>query len=338
MRMRDIEFGHVFNASGARGFQGEGYWFHHLARPFGLSYKGSTLVTKTTTLAPRPGNMPLEPDHKPREMLPRCIVVKPMAGVVLNAVGLSGPGIHALVQRWQASDMASSSKRAPRHPFIVSIMSVAPDAPDRLHEIQEMIGALRPLAQTIGANLGLQVNLSCPNAGLDTRHLCEEANFILDETAKLGIATMVKLNALVPQLAAAAIAAHPACDAIVVSNTIPWGELRQHIDWQGLFGSKDSPLAKLGGGGLSGKPLLGIVRDWAKNLRTFPPGKRLVLGGGVLCKTDADELITVGADAIELGSVAILRPWRVRGIIRHCNNRYTRMGGGRLQRPGETRS
>jgi len=52
MILRGIEFGNVFNASGARGFFGEGYVYHRLWRPFGLSYDGSTFVAKTTTLLP----------------------------------------------------------------------------------------------------------------------------------------------------------------------------------------------------------------------------------------------------------------------------------------------
>src|SRR5208282_391343 len=98
--LRGIDFGNVFNASGARGFHGEGYWFHRLWRPFGLDYAGSTFVAKTTTLMPRMGNMPIDESGKPVGMLPDCIVVKPAAGVVLNAVGLSGPGILALTEAW----------------------------------------------------------------------------------------------------------------------------------------------------------------------------------------------------------------------------------------------
>ena len=56
MNLRGIDFGHVFCAAGARNFFGEGYWHSRFA-----DWEGSTLVTKTTTIDPRAGNMPLKP-------------------------------------------------------------------------------------------------------------------------------------------------------------------------------------------------------------------------------------------------------------------------------------
>ncbi len=99
--------------------------------------------------------------------------------------------------------------------------------------------------------MALQINFSCPNVGLDTAHLVDEVGETLNESQKLGIATMIKLNALVPVEAAHLMTAHAGCDALVMSNTIPWGQLPDRIDWKGLFGSDTSPIAKYGGGGLS---------------------------------------------------------------------------------------
>lgn len=310
MQLRGIDFGHVFNASGARGFRREGYWFH-LAP--GLNYKGSTFVAKTTTFMPREGNMKLGPSHKPLALLPDCIVVKMRAGVVLNSVGLSGPGVYALVEEWK--------KSPPPTPFVVSCMSIQQTPGLRLVEAKGMFQQLEPLVELVKGQLGLQINFSCPNVGLDHSHLLEEVEGTLNESKQLGIPTMVKLNALVSVDAAHSMAEHPECDALVVSNTIPWGQLPDRIDWKGLFGSDTSPIAKYGGGGLSGKPLLPIVTDWIRKARTLGITKPIVGGGGILSKDDADRMVNAGASAIELGSVSILRPWRVQGIIRHVNAR-----------------
>src|SRR5687768_15371924 len=104
MRLRSIEFGPVFNAAGAQGFFGEGYPYHRWWKLMGLTFKGCGLVAKTTTLHQRPGNMPLQDDGiTPQEWRPKCIVVRPLQGVVLNAVGLSGRGAKPLLDdgRWQ---------------------------------------------------------------------------------------------------------------------------------------------------------------------------------------------------------------------------------------------
>ncbi len=314
MKLRGVEFGHVLCASGARGFHGEGYWFHTPWKPFGLQYKGSTFVAKTTTFEPRKGNMMLDEDSQPFDLLPDCIVVKPAAGVVLNAVGLSGPGALMLMSKWK-------KRKAPGQ-FIISVMSVSATANDRFWEAKAMFDLMKPVIEAQGTDrVALQINFSCPNVGLDTSHLLDEVSQVLDESQKLGIGTMIKLNALVPVSAAQLMAAHSGCDAIVMSNTIPWGQLAHRIDWKGLFGSDVSPLAKYGGGGLSGTPLLPIVADWIILARQRGITKPIVGGGGVLSKRDADTLLNSGANAIELGSVSILRPWRVRGIIRHVNQR-----------------
>ncbi len=117
MQLRGIEFGNILAASGVQGFFGEGYWFHLPLRPLGLDLSGVTFVSKTATLAPYKGNMPLTRWHTPRAPFPACIKVRPLRGVVLNAVGLSNPGLRALLQdgRWQSRT----------EPFFISLTSRA---------------------------------------------------------------------------------------------------------------------------------------------------------------------------------------------------------------------
>jgi dihydroorotate dehydrogenase len=316
MKLRGIDLGNVFCASGARGFSGEGYWFHHAP---GIGYRGTTLVTKTTTLYSRRGNMRLTADHCPADALPDCIVVKPFHGAALNAVGLSGPGIEALLPHW------SSLPRA--DPLVVSLMSVATSPELRAQEVEEMCRrCLEPLSRT-HPNLAVQINLSCPNVGLDPSHLLEEATLTIAKAAAQlpDCPILLKLNALVPPDAAAKIASHPACDAIVCSNTIPWGTLPEKIDWRGIFGSDTSPLARYGGGGLSGAPLLSVVEEWVRGFRAacIDAGLKaaLVACGGILSGDCAMRLLDAGADAIELGSVSFLRPWRVQKIADLVNER-----------------
>ena len=48
MRLRNIDFGPVFGASGVQGFFGEGYLHHKFLRFLGLNFDGCTFVAKTT--------------------------------------------------------------------------------------------------------------------------------------------------------------------------------------------------------------------------------------------------------------------------------------------------
>lgn len=335
MILNGIEFGHVWNSAFVRGFFGDGLFRHHrYLRPFGLDWAGSTFVAKTTTLEPRTGHLPLggPSGTTPKEWRPKCVRVNWRAGAVLNAVGLSGPGLEALLREgyWQART----------EPFLLSFTSVRVEPGNRLDEARrmaEMLAFVRPLFH---APFAVQWNDSCPNVGLDPTAMVWKTRNVLSVLADRlpGVPLLPKINALVPVEAAREIAAHPACSAIVVSNTLPWGVLPDRIDWKGLFGEV-SPLAHLGGGGLSGAPLLPIVQEWiaravygttpddllsdpwalhrSKPTDTFPAP--VVAGGGVLSRRDAWSMLAVGASAVELGSVAILRPWRVRSIIYSLN-------------------
>lgn len=307
MIVRGVDFGHVLNSSGARGFFGEGYWFHRCVP--GLNYRGSTFVAKTTTLEERAGNMPLGPRWRPRELAPKCIVVKPFKGVTLNSVGLSGPGIRPLLHAWNWND--------PGQPWMISLMSVRDTPVGRAEEILRMAEAINEMK--LPSYVGIQLNLSCPNVGLDPAALVEDAATQVDSLSLLGRPLFLKVNVLFPVASVVSLSRLSAVDGFIVSNTIPWGKLHGDIDWKGLFGSEISPLAHIGGGGLSGRPLLPLVTGWVRSARELGFRKAIVGGGGILSVSDAAQMIVSDVDAIELGSVSILRPWRVASIIKYAN-------------------
>lgn len=314
MILRGAKFGHVFNASGARGFWGEGYWFHKYFEPLGLDYEGSTFIAKTTTMHPRQGNMPLSDNGiTPQQLLPKCIKVNVVKGAVLNSVGLSGPGAAHLLRQgyWQHR----------QSPFLISFMSVEKRRDQRLSELREFVSTLKARLPDFQAPVGLQINFSCPNVAVHLSELAFEIRDALDIAADLQIPLIPKVNALFPVDLAVSLSEHANFDALSVSNTIPWEQVPENVR-KDLFRSTTSPLASLGGGGLSGaRYLLDLTSNWVANAREDGFTKPIIGGGGVLSVKDAEHLLDVGATSIELGSVSILRPWRVRKIIEYVNLR-----------------
>jgi dihydroorotate dehydrogenase len=150
----------------------------------------------------------------------------------------------------------------------------------------------------------------------------------LDRYQTLGIPIMPKVSVTLAMDASKAIHDHPATDAICVSNTIPWGELPERVDWQALFGA-ESPLKEFGGGGLSGAPLLPIVADWVRSARTLGFDKPINAGGGVLGPSDVDILRDAGASSVFVGSIAMLRGWRLAKTIRHANHAFSAAAASR---------
>ena len=313
MKLRGIDFGCVLDASGTEGFFGEGYPYQ---KALGINFSGATFVAKTMTLRPRAGNMRIREDGSLpwRPLRPDCIVVKLRKSVALNAVGLSNPGAMALFlqKKWQKREK----------PFFLSFMAVGETMDGRMFELHKFIDLLLSFKKDFRAPFGLQINMSCPNVGLHSEKLVEEAIDVLTVVSVLDIPIMLKFNILLSVGAALKISEHSVCDALCVSNTIPWGALPWLINWRELFGSDESPLKKYGGGGLSGAPLSPLVKRWVKGARFAGITKPINAGGGILHPDDVDTLFEAGADSVFVGSVSFLRPWRVRAIIKRARQIY----------------
>lgn len=327
MILRGTEFGPVLCASGARGFFGEGYPHHKYLKMLGLDFANSTLVTKTTTLEAREGNMPLGTDGiTPMEFRPRCILPNFhygnialswkmfRLGIMLNSVALSGPGAEPLFEtgRWQAWP----------DPFLISFMAVGKTPEQRIAEATGFAKLFKLYLPGFHAPVGLQINKTCPNVGLNPDCLVDEVIPELRIFSELGIPLMYKFNALTDPRTVARICESPDCDAVCVSNTILWGKASELIDWNGLFGSDVSPLAKFGGGGLSGRPLLPLVVGWLCGARDIGIRKPINAGGGILSPDDVNTLYAAGASSVFLGTVGNLRPWRVPGIIKRAHQLF----------------
>lgn len=308
MKLRGIDFGPIWGASGVQGFFGEGYPYHRISKFFGLgpNFKRMTFVAKTTTLNPRPGNMPLSQDGiTPKQWKPKCIKVNFFTGAVLNSVGLSGPGVEALLNtgRWQART----------EPFVLSFMGVATNR-ERYTELAGFVSILKDYLPAFNAPIALQINLSCPNVCLDPARLLDEALVLLVIAKQLDIPLMFKLSVTTPVAVIKDIAAHPDLDGLCISNTIPYGMFPKIINWKKLFG-KESPLKDLGGGGLSGAPILPLVIKWLREAKGSGIKIPINVGGGIMCPNDVDEVFAACADSVFIGSMAMLRSWRVKATI-----------------------
>ena len=322
MKLRGIDFGPCLDAPGTRGFFGRGYPFHRIPLVGGMiwNFSGSTFVAKTTTTTARVGNMPLRGskyDFEPYHLFPKCIWSDMTRQIALNSVALSGPGAHVLFaqQKWQ--------KRT--EPFMLSWMPIG-DENTWVRQANDFVDTWKEFTPSTSttSKVGLQVNITCPSTGADLAKLAEKVHILLDILQVLNVPLMVKLNLLVDPAHAVKISEHHACDAICISNTIPFGELPEKVNWKELF-PIGSPLARrhaaYGGGGLSGKPLLPLVVNWLE--RAFDAGlkKPVNAGGGILEANDVNFLVQramlrPGVDSVFIGSIAMLNPLGIRSTIR----------------------
>jgi dihydroorotate dehydrogenase len=322
--LRGIDFGPVQDATGARGFfSGEEYPYHKIWKIvfgwLGFDLTGSTRVPKTSVLLKRPGKAKTLQDLITWiGFFQKCIFVDIFNVNAINAVSLTGPGLEALLmkgvwQKWTES-------------FFLSVMSIADSKEERLAEHRKMFDLLKKHLPAFLANIGLQINVSCPNTGGDVATYASEAREILDIYAPLGIPLVIKLSVETPVEVAVKIAEHSECDAIVMGNTLKYGQHAPKSFWKNLYGLV-SPLIERGVGlvgGLSGNALYPFIYEWIQEADTVGFPKPIIAGGGIINRKRIRELAKFDCvKAVALGTVIIARPWRLRGMIKEGYKQFS---------------
>ncbi len=335
----------IWAGSGLMNFYGEGYRFHRpIKKIFGNHFPKVTFLSKTTTIFGREGFMPLNENLQPRDLFPACIYVNHLKQIVLNAVSLSGPGFGNLLFRGLWQEIIE--------PWWLSFMPVE-------NTLEKQIGEIRMFRDLLifhfpnflTRQLGVQINLSCPNTGHDVKVSISHILALLDELdplVALGIVISVKISVEFSPELGLAISRHRNCHVLHLSNTVRFRELSDKIDWDYYFGSlpqyiRDgakfgkinwgeyrgpggSPLVrrKVNGkyisqpGGLSGAPLKPLVVDWLKRGRKLGIVKPINAGGGIRHPLDIDEFSEAGADSFSVSSAIILAPHQFGRIVKRA--------------------
>ena len=273
--MIKLSNGHCFEymaASGALAFDGKGWIWEVPLKWLGLiNPLLFTVVIKTLTLQPRRGNL--------RWYNPfRC--VRFLKGGIVNAVGLTNPGINWWCQRIGPR----INLKGP--PLIGSILG----EPNELVELAKMLNGY-PL-------VGLEINASCPNTTEDILTnigrviaSCEAVKKVSRFPLLLKFSVVHDFLKIVPKV-------QGLIEAFSI-NSVPWNL---------VFPGQESPLAKFGGGGVSGK----IVQPytWKMVGKLSVISSIPVIGPSVWDFEDIATLRQFGASAISFGSVFIPYPWR----------------------------
>lgn len=313
---------------------GHGWWYDKYLRwflPWLASSEKAGFIAKTTPYFGRPGNMQLDADLQPISKFPDCVKIYFWRGLMFNAVGLSSPGAERLFElgEWQKTE----------HPLGLSHMSVAETYKERLAETIRYGRLLKKHLPDFKALIWLEENLSCPNTGHDICSLSEERLFHLAAIAKeeLGIPVIAKLGPEDSVEEMLRIARSGLCDGIIFGNTVKFGRLPDEIPWKKLFGTDDpakSPLAKYGGGGLSGWILSDLICRRIEEFRKHESDFPVMACGGINCywnwfktKKLIDRLVDNGrVNAIVIGTGKVMRPFYLRLTIWYADKKLKEAG------------
>lgn len=318
-------FGPVWCASGVLGLDGTGWDHDWVKRWFGLNLENMTLVTKTVTFDRRRGNTPLRdtPPYRPVSMFPDSVAWRPLRGSTFNSWGLSNCGTEAELDMLLANP--------PEHNFQISFMPVcdlprenkdepsqaelAAERQDRLSQTRKFVNSLKVRLPLFKVKVGVQFNASCPNTGHDLTDFLSELWAHLDILGELGIPVVIKESLDTPFEPMREAVEHPACSGLATTNCPKFGVMPEVFPWQKLARwNGESPLAKYGGGGLSGKHLYRPMMKRVLRYKTSGVKKHIHAIGGIRSVGQVREVLAL-ADSFAIGTVVNDLPWRTGGMI-----------------------
>lgn len=335
MKIKGVEIPGAVFASGTYNFFGpgkgigHGWWYDgHLRRllPGLTSSKKAGFIAKTTPFFEQEGNMRLDTNLQPVEKFPDCVKLYFWRGLALNSVGLSTPGAVKLFEmgEWQKINRSFGLSHAP----------VMPTFEQRLSETVSYARLLKKCLPDFSVPIWLEESFGCPNIGHDIYALSDERLYHLEAIAKedLNIPVFAKLSPEDSVTEMLRIARSGFCDGISFANTLKFGRLSDKIPWKKFFGTDDparSPLAKYGGGGLSGWVLADLLCQRVEEFRQEEPNFPIMAGGGINChwnwfstKSLIDRLVDKGhVNAIVIGTGKIMRPFYLRLTIWYVNQK-----------------
>ena len=274
----------VMIASGTFGYDGYG---RGLTPEMDLARLGA-VVPKTFTRLPREGNP--EPRWYPDSYR---VARENNEPVLLNAIGLTNPGIEAglqeLAPQWAQWDATV-------------LLSMSGDSVAQFGEMAQM---------TVGTDgfAAIELNLSCPNVEQgDLFSYTSEGTFKAVEAVKrhAEVPVLAKLAPNVPDIVPIARAAVDAgADALTICNTIP----AMTIDVE----SRRPVLGNITGG-LSGPGLHPVAVALVYRV-THAVDVPIIGVGGIFTAEEALEFILAGATAVQVGSANLADLWAPFNIL-----------------------
>ena len=261
---------------------------------------GTVVFTKSATRRPRRGNfVPTNP------LTWKYLRRLPDQGM-LNAYGLTNEGVAACAPHIRAAAVKGSNIIPNFYPEFIKGTDIA---------IGETLEAAAIYQQVLGPRFwALELNFSCPNAAEEIRENTAQGLRCVQEVkaAFPGLFLVAKISICHPYEFAQELE-RAGVNAIHAINTIPYGLIFPPERYP------PSPLAAVGGGGVSGGPALAAALEYNRNLRQ-KVGLFLIMGCGVRNRDDVQRYFDLGADAVSFCTLALRDPEEAAQIVLNLNS------------------
>lgn len=277
--------------------------------------RGVTNITKSSTLRRHIGNF--------RLFYPwtwKYIQVIRGNGL-LNAYGLTGPGVEV-----NAPKIASACQRG----FKVIPNFYPQFAHGQAKAIEETLHAIEIYSHFMGSFFWvLELNFSCPNDKVKIQENMGDAVACVKAVrqAHPKLCLIGKISIVHPHEFAQWLI-NAGVNIIHAINTIPYDlvypnnrvrAINTTLPCDLAYPNSQSPLAAVGGGGVSGGPAFPQAFEYNKALRQQIPNTPIIMGCGVMSLDDAEKYFGIGANAVSICTVLRLDPGEAVKIITKIN-------------------
>jgi dihydroorotate dehydrogenase (NAD+) catalytic subunit len=235
---------------------------------------------------------------KPRAGYPNPTIVDWGDGLI-NAVGLSNPGVEVMVEEIRAARVRLKPLGVP---IVASIFA------DTVYDF----GTVARYISEAEPDL-IEVNISCPNLDVRFEQMFAASPYVAAQVTRrvkssTSIPILVKLSPNVESIAAVAKEVVGAgADGLTVINSLGPGMI---IDIELAY-----PVLANKWGGVSGPAIRPIAVKCVRDVAKAVPGVPIVGTGGVTTARDAIEMLLVGATAVGIGSAINWRGLDVFGEV-----------------------
>ncbi len=252
------------------------------------------ITTKSCSLKPRSGY------HNP--------VIVDWGEGLINAVGLSNPGVEVMVEEIR---QAKTRLKPLGVPIIASIFA------DTVYDF----GTVARYISEAEPDL-IEVNISCPNLDARFEQMFAASPYVSGQVtrrvkASTRVPILVKLSPNVESIAEVAKEVVAAgADGLTVINSLGPGIV---LDVESGY-----PVLANKWGGVSGPAIRPIAVKCVRDVAKAVPGAPIVGTGGVTTARDAIEMLLVGATAVGIGSAVNWRGLEVFGEVTRGSEDYLR--------------
>lgn len=207
-----------------------------------------------------------------------------------------------------------------RDPFILSLAFVSENRKEILKEAQSFVDLINKHKSLFVSQFGVMIALD--KCQKDEEEMLEYISDITEIISRIGVPVLVGVSISFPPNRIAEIMSSKNVSALVVSGYVDWKDMQEEAK-EVFFHHNSDKFINYKYQKVYGKYLNPLTLEWVRQANKNLLDKPLVVGGGILRRSDVNLFTEVGARAIILDRALFLRIFNIFSIIRRAKKKIS---------------